>query len=86
MNDKQYAVLGLGVFGSTIAKTLSQYGCEVLAIDKDSDCVERIDEFWDIHILPYPRRFFHQKYSFFSKVPIRKFPVAFPRDFMLYYV
>ena len=45
MNDKQYAVLGLGVFGSTIAKTLSQYGCEVLAIDKDRDCVERIDEF-----------------------------------------
>lgn len=45
MNDKQYAVLGLGIFGSTVAKTLSQYGCEVLAIDKDSDCVERIDEF-----------------------------------------
>lgn len=45
MKDKQYAVLGLGVFGSTIAKTLSQYGCEVLAIDRDKECVERIDEF-----------------------------------------
>ena len=42
MKDKQYAVLGLGVFGSTIATTLSQYDCEVIAIDKDIACVERI--------------------------------------------
>ena len=41
MKDKQYAVLGLGVFGSTIATTLSQYDCEVIAIDKDIACVER---------------------------------------------
>mgnify|MGYP002508381622 FL=1 len=39
MKDKQYAVLGLGVFGSTIATTLSQYDCEVIAIDKDIACV-----------------------------------------------
>ena len=45
MKNKQYVVLGLGVFGSTVAKTLSQYGCEVLAIDKDPDCVQRISEF-----------------------------------------
>lgn len=42
MKNKQYAVLGLGVFGSTIATTLSQYDCEVIAIDKDQSCVERI--------------------------------------------
>lgn len=42
MKDKQYAVLGLGVFGSTVATTLAEYGCEVLAIDKDLTCVERI--------------------------------------------
>lgn len=42
MKDKQYAVLGLGVFGSTVATTLAEYGCEVLAIDKDITCVERI--------------------------------------------
>lgn len=42
MKDKQYAVLGLGVFGSTVATTLAEYGCEVLAIDKDIVCVERI--------------------------------------------
>ncbi len=41
-SNRQYAVLGLGVFGSTIAKTLSEQGCEVLAVDKDITCVERI--------------------------------------------
>lgn len=40
--NRQYAVLGLGVFGSTVATTLSQFGCEVIAIDKDESCVERI--------------------------------------------
>lgn len=42
MKNKQYAVLGLGVFGSTIATTLAQYDCEVIAVDKDESCVERI--------------------------------------------
>lgn len=45
MRSKQYVVLGLGVFGSTIVKNLSQFGCEVLAIDKDPECVERIIDF-----------------------------------------
>ena len=45
MENKQYVVLGLGVFGSTVTKTLSQYGCEVLAIDKNPECVQRISEF-----------------------------------------
>ncbi len=39
---KQYAVLGLGVFGSTVAKTLSKYDCEVLALDIDIKCVNRL--------------------------------------------
>lgn len=42
MLNKQYAVLGLGVFGSTVATTLAEYGCEVLAVDRDITCVERI--------------------------------------------
>ncbi|MFR4947229.1 potassium channel family protein [Thomasclavelia spiroformis] len=42
MKNKQYAVLGLGVFGSTVATTLAKYDCEVIAIDKDESCVERI--------------------------------------------
>lgn len=45
MANKQYVVLGLGVFGSTIAKTLSQFEQEVLAIDKDVECVERVADF-----------------------------------------
>lgn len=45
MKNKQYVILGLGVFGSTVAKTLSQFGCEVLAIDKDEECVQRVSEF-----------------------------------------
>lgn len=45
MKNKQYVVLGLGVFGSTVTKTLSQFGCEVLAIDKDPECVQRVSEY-----------------------------------------
>lgn len=41
-NNKQYAVLGLGIFGSTIAKTLSSYGCEVIAVDADIESVQRM--------------------------------------------
>lgn len=42
MAKKQYLVLGLGIFGSTVAKTLSEYGHEVLAVDQDITCVDRI--------------------------------------------
>ena len=45
MSKRQYVVLGLGVFGSTITKTLSQFGCEVLAIDKNPECVQRVADF-----------------------------------------
>ncbi len=39
---KSYAVLGLGIFGSTIATTLASYDYDVIAIDKDINCVERV--------------------------------------------
>ena len=45
MKEKQYAVIGLGIFGSTISKTLSQYGFEVIAVDKNVECVERVSEY-----------------------------------------
>ncbi|KAF0226891.1 MAG: trk system potassium uptake protein TrkA [Erysipelotrichaceae bacterium] len=45
MKQKTYAILGLGIFGSTIAKTLSEYHCEVIGIDTDMSCVERVSEF-----------------------------------------
>lgn len=38
----QYVVLGLGIFGSTVASTLGKYGCDVIAIDKDMNNVQRI--------------------------------------------
>lgn len=40
--NKQFAVIGLGVFGSTIASTLAKMGYEVLAIDRDIVCVDRM--------------------------------------------
>jgi len=39
---KQYAVFGLGVFGSSVAKTLEKYGCEVLAVDQNITLVEQM--------------------------------------------
>ena len=39
--EKQYVVLGLGIFGSTIATTLSKGGKEVLAIDRNMACVDQ---------------------------------------------
>ena len=43
--EKQFVVLGLGIFGSPLVKTLSQFGREVIAIDKDSENVQRVSEF-----------------------------------------
>lgn len=42
---KQYAVIGLGRFGYSIAKTLAEYNCEVIAIDKDEDRVKKMSDF-----------------------------------------
>ncbi len=37
---KSYVVIGLGKFGSQAAKRLCELGCEVLAIDRNSDFVQ----------------------------------------------
>ena len=42
MNKKQYVVVGLGRFGSSIATTLYSLGNDVLVIDKNEDLVEDI--------------------------------------------
>jgi trk system potassium uptake protein TrkA len=42
MSKKQFVVIGLGRFGSSIAKTLYSLGNEVLAIDSDEDVVQGI--------------------------------------------
>lgn len=43
--NKTIGILGLGIFGSTIAKTLSEYDCDVIAIDWEEDNVNRLEPF-----------------------------------------
>lgn len=43
-NKKQFAVIGLGRFGSSVAKTLYDMGHEVLAIDENEDRVQDFSE------------------------------------------
>lgn len=45
MSRRQFVVLGLGVFGSSVVKTLCEYGCEVLAIDNDMENVQNVAEY-----------------------------------------
>jgi len=42
---KQFAIIGLGRFGSSIAKTLYQMGHDVLAIDNDPEEVQEISDY-----------------------------------------
>lgn len=44
MQSKQYVVIGLGRFGSSVAKTLYELGNDVLAIDIDEDLVQDISD------------------------------------------
>ena len=39
---KSYIVIGLGKFGTEAAKRLCEYGCEVLAIDRNTDLVHQV--------------------------------------------
>ena len=41
---KQFAVIGLGRFGSSLAKELIKQGCEVLGIDKDEEVVNEMSD------------------------------------------
>lgn len=42
---KTYIVIGLGRFGTEVAKKLSSYGCEVMALDTHSEQVQQISSF-----------------------------------------
>lgn len=44
MARKEFAVFGLGDFGRSVALTLSDHGCEVLAVDKNNEKVQEIAE------------------------------------------
>ena len=41
---KSYIVIGLGRFGSEVARRLCELGCEVLAVDNRSDLVQQISQ------------------------------------------
>ena len=51
--EKQFVVLGLGIFGSTLVKTLSQYGREVIAIYKNPENVQRVADFATKAVIGY---------------------------------
>jgi len=42
---KQYAIIGLGRFGSSVAKTLAEKGQQVLAIDSKEDVIQDVAEY-----------------------------------------
>jgi len=42
---RQFAVIGLGRFGWSVAKTLSEKGHQVLAVDKDEELVKDASDF-----------------------------------------
>lgn len=44
MTNKQFVVIGLGRFGSSVAETLYELGNDVLVIDKDEDIIQEISD------------------------------------------
>ena len=44
VKQKQYIVIGMGRFGTSVALTLAELGREVLAIDKDVDRIQDISD------------------------------------------
>lgn len=44
MTKKEFVVFGLGRFGMSVATTLSDSGCEVLAVDENEDKINEIAE------------------------------------------
>ena len=42
MKKREYGVLGLGKFGTAVARTLAENGNSVIAVDLDPDCVDEI--------------------------------------------
>lgn len=48
---KRVIVIGLGVFGKNLVKTLFENGIEVVAIDKDKDAIQEVKDFCNKAIL-----------------------------------
>ena len=45
MKNLQFAVIGLGIFGTEMVKTLSNKGCDVLALDNDAACIDEVMDY-----------------------------------------
>lgn len=45
MQRKEFAILGLGRFGASLAKSLAEEGCEVMAVDKSEEVVNEVVEY-----------------------------------------
>ena len=43
---KQFAVLGLGSFGRSVALTLENMGCDVIVVDKSQETIQEISD-WE---------------------------------------
>ena len=41
---KQFAVLGLGSFGRSVALTLENMGCDVIVVDKSQETIQEISD------------------------------------------
>jgi trk system potassium uptake protein TrkA len=41
---KQFAVIGAGRFGSSVARTFSEHGCDVILIDSDEERLRELDD------------------------------------------
>ena len=44
-NELHFAIIGIGAFGSALAKTLSEEGAYVIAIDNDMDHINQVKDF-----------------------------------------
>ena len=44
MSAKKFIVLGLGSFGSSLARRLTQNGCQVMGVDGDRECVDELKD------------------------------------------
>lgn len=42
---EQILIIGLGKFGMSVARTLSEYDCDVMAIDESAELVDKVSEF-----------------------------------------
>ena len=71
MKEKQFLVIGLGRFGSALAKELYEMGHEVLGVDEDEENVKLMDEFLTHGIVGDVTN-----ESFFSSIGVQNFDAA----------